>query len=243
MASPAGDPQGEILAVFRVSQGPRIGDELPVTHRQTTVGSAAANTLALDDDTVSRSHARLDFEHGAWQLTDLGSTNGTWVEGTRLAAQVPTPLPFGATVQFGQTRLHFRAAERAAAPTAGHTPAETTVFAPTVGASAGAGVPQGSVDAEPRPTMTPARPAAPAQPAPHTPSSPLPAAGGLLRAPGWIVALVVLLLAVLGLVFLRDRGVLDGGAADPAVQTESAEPTAPPGTTGARSVPMTVRAA
>jgi predicted component of type VI protein secretion system len=73
-----------------------------------TVGRAAGCEVVIDDDSVSAKHARLEYDLGAWRITDLGSTNGTAIEGTKLAPDVPTPLPYGATVRFGGVKLHFR---------------------------------------------------------------------------------------------------------------------------------------
>ncbi|HEX5727340.1 MAG TPA: FHA domain-containing protein, partial [Longimicrobiaceae bacterium] len=64
----------------------------------------------IDDDSVSAAHARLEWDLGAWRITDLESTNGTSVEGVRLAPHVPTPLQYGATVRLGGVRLQLREA-------------------------------------------------------------------------------------------------------------------------------------
>ncbi len=72
------------------------------------MGRAAASDLVIDDDSVSASHARLEWDMGAWRITDLGSVNGTAVEGIKLAPNIPTPLPYGATVRVGGVKLQFR---------------------------------------------------------------------------------------------------------------------------------------
>lgn len=82
------------------------------------IGRGAQSDLVLPDDSVSTTHARLDFEDGAWRLTDLGSTNGTFVESVRLAPEVPTPLVYGSSVRFGGVRLQFRPVEEADPETA-----------------------------------------------------------------------------------------------------------------------------
>jgi FHA domain-containing protein/uncharacterized protein DUF1707 len=48
------------------------------------IGRSAACELVLSDDTVSRRHAELRIEDGTWLLRDLGSSNGTWVNGRRV---------------------------------------------------------------------------------------------------------------------------------------------------------------
>lgn len=101
------------LALFGVVAGPRTGEDLPVLAPLVTIGQGPQNDIVLDDDSVSRTHARLEFELGSWMLTDLESTNGTEVEGVRLAPGVPTPLAYESTVRLGGVRLEFRPIEHA----------------------------------------------------------------------------------------------------------------------------------
>jgi pSer/pThr/pTyr-binding forkhead associated (FHA) protein len=77
---------------------------LPSTGRPVvTIGRSLGCDLVLGDSTVSRRHAKLRAFGGQWFLEDLGSTNGTRVNGIRIrAATVVRP---GASVGFG--RLEF----------------------------------------------------------------------------------------------------------------------------------------
>jgi FHA domain-containing protein/uncharacterized protein DUF1707 len=68
------------------------------------IGRDPANGLRLNDDTVSRRHAELSRRGGTWILRDLGSTNGTTVNGHRVAGTVP--VRDGDMVSFG--RMSFR---------------------------------------------------------------------------------------------------------------------------------------
>ena len=95
------------LALFGVQQGPRSGEEIAVRSPVLTLGQGSQNDVVLGDDSVSTTHARLEDASGAWLITDLGSTNGTYLEGTRLAPNVPTALPYGSQVRFGGLRLVF----------------------------------------------------------------------------------------------------------------------------------------
>ena len=52
--------------------------------RTCVIGRSSACQLVLADDTVSRRHAELRIENGCWLLRDLGSSNGTWVNGRRV---------------------------------------------------------------------------------------------------------------------------------------------------------------
>ena len=71
-----------------------------------TIGRTTANQLAINDVQVSRCHARIDFINGVWLVTDLGSANGTLVNGVRIKRQ---PLRNGDRITIGQTTLTVRA--------------------------------------------------------------------------------------------------------------------------------------
>jgi len=71
------------------------------------VGKSDENDLVLDaDPAVSRVHARLEHVGPAWCVTDLGSTNGTWVNGERIFA--PRTIYDGDELLLGRTRLVLR---------------------------------------------------------------------------------------------------------------------------------------
>jgi predicted component of type VI protein secretion system len=101
------------LAAFSLQAGPRRGEKYPVTAPVITIGQGAQNDVVLTDDSVSKQHARLEYILEGWRLTDLDSTNGTTVEGVRLAPGVPTPLAYGSSVRFGGVRVVFVAVENA----------------------------------------------------------------------------------------------------------------------------------
>ncbi|MFC9329128.1 FHA domain-containing protein [Kitasatospora sp. NPDC057015] len=71
-----------------------------------TIGRLPGSGLRLSDASVSRTHAELRREHSGWMLYDLGSTNGTHVNGRRVAGAVRVRP--GDQVKFGN--LEFRLA-------------------------------------------------------------------------------------------------------------------------------------
>ena len=78
-----------------------VSEDLPVMTldgRAITVGRAEDNDLVLPDPEVSRHHARLEPAGAGWRVVDVGSRNGTWVNGERASRQ---PLAPGDTVMFG----------------------------------------------------------------------------------------------------------------------------------------------
>jgi hypothetical protein len=68
------------------------------------IGRSSGCQLVLADDTVSRRHAELYVEDGRWLLRDLGSANGTWVNGRRVVA---AEVRAGDEVHFGGCRLRL----------------------------------------------------------------------------------------------------------------------------------------
>jgi pSer/pThr/pTyr-binding forkhead associated (FHA) protein len=101
------------LARLEVTRGPGTGEMLEVDAPVVRIGRAPANEIVLDDDSVSANHARMLYSDGGWKVIDLNSTNGTYVEGVRLAPEVLTPLSEGATMAFGGVKLVFRPDESA----------------------------------------------------------------------------------------------------------------------------------
>ena len=82
------------------------GDEVRVNSAPVTVGRSAENDVALDDDEfASARHARLEPRRDGVWLEDAGSTNGTFVNGTRLTR--PHRLTPGDVVRIGETDLKF----------------------------------------------------------------------------------------------------------------------------------------
>ena len=70
-----------------------------------TIGRESKNDIVIPDINVSRVHAEIrQDESGAWILTDLGSTNGTFVEGQRVDA---VTLVDGNTLTIGRTQILF----------------------------------------------------------------------------------------------------------------------------------------
>jgi hypothetical protein len=69
------------------------------------VGRRPNSDVMLNDTYMSGEHARLTLHEGRWWVADLGSTNGTFVNGTRVDR--PTPVPPGAEVRFGRVRMRF----------------------------------------------------------------------------------------------------------------------------------------
>lgn len=80
--------------------GPNPNATYALEASQTTIGRDSSNTIAINDPEISRHHARMTQQGGKIVLEDLGSTNGTSVDGNRLSA--PHVLKAGETISFGE---------------------------------------------------------------------------------------------------------------------------------------------
>ena len=93
------------LAKFLVRSGSLKGQRLLVKVPIVNIGRADYNDLVIPDDSVSSQHAKLMRREGVWVLTDLGSTNGTMVDGERITGDAP--ISPGSFVRFGDIQLIF----------------------------------------------------------------------------------------------------------------------------------------
>ena len=93
-------PSGSALLVVR--RGPNAGARFLLDANVTTVGRHPDADIFLDDVTVSRRHAEFLRSAAGVQVRDLGSLNGTYVDGERIDT---VALAEGAEVQVGKFRL------------------------------------------------------------------------------------------------------------------------------------------
>ncbi len=102
----SGSPRlGRLLAILWVRSGLRGVAQFAVRGADASIGRDGANDLVLDSPAVSAHHARLALAGGVWTLTDLGSVNGSWVDGERLAGTLP--LAPGSEVRIADVVLAF----------------------------------------------------------------------------------------------------------------------------------------
>lgn len=98
-----GSPQAMGVRNVRLVAGD--GRSYPLNIGSTVIGRGDQATLRLPDVGISRRHARIDYDGAQVVLTDLGSTNGTMVNGQRISAVALNP---GDMIQIGTTTLTFR---------------------------------------------------------------------------------------------------------------------------------------
>src|SRR5262245_12412318 len=94
------EPTPEELAHYLVIlQGTEPGKRLEIGAQPITIGRDAQQTLALADAELSRRHARVSLVDGRVIAEDLGSTNGTFLEGQRLSQ--PATMRHGHVLRVG----------------------------------------------------------------------------------------------------------------------------------------------
>ncbi len=105
--------RGELTVTAEVIPGPgaaelvRVGggERYHLDAAAVVLGREPGCDIRLDADGISRRHARFEPRGDHWAVVDLGSTNGTAVNGTRVAMR---PLRHGNIVGLGTVRLEFR---------------------------------------------------------------------------------------------------------------------------------------
>ncbi|HEY4647927.1 MAG TPA: FHA domain-containing protein, partial [Gemmatimonadales bacterium] len=98
-------PVAAPLASLLLRSGELKGRRLPIKVPVANIGRGDYNDVVIADPSVSTMHAKLQRRDAVWILTDLGSTNGTFVEGERLNGEMP--LSPGTTLKFGDVAALF----------------------------------------------------------------------------------------------------------------------------------------
>lgn len=88
--------------LLKLTSGPSKDKLIPLAERL-TIGRSAENDLVIADSLLSRNHAVIERAGGGYQVSDLGSGNGTLVNGVLIGK--PTRLKPGDVVQIGDTRI------------------------------------------------------------------------------------------------------------------------------------------
>ena len=96
--------------------GPNPGTVFTLEGEQLSIGRDSSNEIAINDAEISRRHARLTFQGGKYVIEDMGSTNGTYVNGQRLTGQ--RVLKSGEVIALGeQIQLVYEAVDADAGAT------------------------------------------------------------------------------------------------------------------------------
>jgi hypothetical protein len=105
-ARPAKVKKGRAAHQLVVTAGALAGTKITLGEAPITIGRAETCTLVITDDYASGQHARLVPRNGQWVLEDLGSTNGTYLDRSKVSG--PTPVPLGVPIRIGRTSFELR---------------------------------------------------------------------------------------------------------------------------------------
>ena len=89
-----------------ITGGAKSGLEMDLPAEAMTIGRSNESALVIRDDYTSTHHARLLLWADGWVIQDLDSTNGTFLNGTRVL--VPTQVPLNTPVKIGTTSFELR---------------------------------------------------------------------------------------------------------------------------------------
>jgi len=116
-AAPVPPSDGRLRRALRWAHGDdrapspfRTGAHLyPIVQSVTTLGRALSNAVTLLDSTVSREHAYLDWQAGAWWIENISERNPLWVAGRLLAPGARAQIVPGEIIRLGHTSLRLLA--------------------------------------------------------------------------------------------------------------------------------------
>jgi Mg-chelatase subunit ChlD len=95
---------GEVVPRLRFVDGPLADRTVELQPERTRIGALADNDLAVTEPSVSRNHAEIRADRGGWLIVDLGSTNGTRVNGKKVDSARLRP---GDRIRVGEVELVF----------------------------------------------------------------------------------------------------------------------------------------
>ena len=98
--------QGPPSAALVIRQGPQAGMSFPLLGSEAIIGREEGIDITLQDPEASRRHARISWQLGQFIVEDLGSTNGTFINGVQITT--PQPLNPADSIGIGQTALVFQ---------------------------------------------------------------------------------------------------------------------------------------
>jgi pSer/pThr/pTyr-binding forkhead associated (FHA) protein len=95
-----------VPSVLVITGGALSGTTVRLGDQPVTLGRSQDSTIVLDDDYVSSRHARFFPRDGQWLVEDMGSTNGTYLDRSKVSEA--TPVKIGMPVRIGKTVVELR---------------------------------------------------------------------------------------------------------------------------------------
>ena len=101
------EPNGSNATKLVIVEGDRTGHSIALDRRELTIGRAEDSDLIVDDEFASTHHAKLVLINSDWLIQDLNSTNGTFLDGSRVGT--PAVVKLNTPVRVGKTVFELRA--------------------------------------------------------------------------------------------------------------------------------------
>jgi pSer/pThr/pTyr-binding forkhead associated (FHA) protein len=121
-----GDPRAVLATLEVLNEGPSKGVRYPIRTALAHIGRGVNSDVRLTDESVSEIHAKIQRRGDGWYAVDMNSTNGTWVDGSRITGE--RKLEGAPDIRFGGVKLRFIPAgmsdEAVSAQASRSTPAE-----------------------------------------------------------------------------------------------------------------------
>lgn len=85
----------------------RLGDIVSLSKNQIAIGRHNSNDLILTDDSVSRQHAKLSWNGRFWEIEDLESSSGSWLNGQKLPSRRKFEVEFNSEINIGNIKFRL----------------------------------------------------------------------------------------------------------------------------------------
>jgi pSer/pThr/pTyr-binding forkhead associated (FHA) protein len=100
-----GDPRPLLATLEVLNEGPSKGVRYPIRTPLAHIGRGTNSDVRLTDESVSEIHAKIQRKGDGWYAVDMNSTNGTWVDGSRVTGE--RRLEGAPDIRFGGVKLRF----------------------------------------------------------------------------------------------------------------------------------------
>jgi hypothetical protein len=100
------EPAGSTATKLVIIEGEKTGQMVRLERREITIGRSPDSDLIVDDEYASTHHAKLILINNDWLIQDLNSTNGTYLDGSRVGT--PAVVKLNTPVRVGKTVFELR---------------------------------------------------------------------------------------------------------------------------------------
>ncbi|MFM6939810.1 MAG: FHA domain-containing protein [Rhodoluna sp.] len=100
------EPTGSTATKLVIIEGDKTGQMVRLERREITIGRSPDSDLIVDDEYASTHHAKLILINNDWLIQDLNSTNGTYLDGSRVGT--PAVVKLNTPVRVGKTVFELR---------------------------------------------------------------------------------------------------------------------------------------